>query len=282
MAIRIVRPTPPARRSAPAAGRTHASRGRRTARPAAAARLLHERPGDQDALALAAGERAERRVGELGHPDLAERLAGSPPLGSARRPPPRERRERSHERDVQRRDREVKSGPLRLGHPPQRPWTTTSPAAGASSPARTRNRLVLPPPFGPGWPRARPARAAKVTSSSAGVRRSRPPGRCIRRVAGPLIRVHPRSSAAEAPRRSTPRLHRIAPRWSRPRIPRGRASRRRARNRRWRRSRRRSSPRVGCHRGLREDRLDPLALDQSRAGPPARPRMAAPRSSGRG
>ena len=49
-----------------------------------------------------------------------------------------------------------------------RPLTSTLPASGSSSPRRTRNRVVLPPPFGPSTHTDRPGATSKETSSRTG------------------------------------------------------------------------------------------------------------------
>ena len=111
------------------------------------ARFLHERPRDRDALALATREipkvasansamptsprasRARRRSARPG--GRHQGSVASEPISATS----------SAETGKSSRERSV------CGTQPQRPWTTTSPATGGSSPARTRNRLVLPPPF---------------------------------------------------------------------------------------------------------------------------------------
>jgi hypothetical protein len=79
-------------------------------------RVLDERARDEHALALAAGEVAEPRVGEVGEADPVERGVGEDALAPARRAPPRDPRERAHERDVERADRIVEPRALRLRH----------------------------------------------------------------------------------------------------------------------------------------------------------------------
>ena len=49
-----------------------------------------------------------------------------------------------------------------------RPSTAALPLTGDRSPARTRNRVVLPPPLGPSTHSEVPGSSAKVTASSAG------------------------------------------------------------------------------------------------------------------
>ncbi len=81
-------------------------------------RVLHERTRDEHALALAAGEVPERRVGVVAQPDGGERVAGTGTVATARAPPPRPSGDRAHERDVQRAHREVEPRALGLGHEP--------------------------------------------------------------------------------------------------------------------------------------------------------------------
>src|SRR5205823_8175084 len=64
-------------------------------------RLLDEGAGDEDALALTARELSELRVGELGESHARECPDRSPPLSRSDRSPPREPRERAHERHVE-------------------------------------------------------------------------------------------------------------------------------------------------------------------------------------
>ena len=79
------------------------------------ARVLHERACQQGALALATGELAEARAGAVGEADALERGRSRRPVGPARRQPPASARERPHQRDVERGDREVEPGALGLG-----------------------------------------------------------------------------------------------------------------------------------------------------------------------
>src|SRR5205085_6078908 len=76
--------------------------------------VLDERPRDEDALPLAAGELAELLVREPLEPDARERGESRPALAPAERPPPGQARERAHECDVERADRVVEARALGL------------------------------------------------------------------------------------------------------------------------------------------------------------------------
>ena len=77
--------------------------------------VLHERAGEQGALALAAGELAERGAGLVRQADAVERGMGRGAVGAPRRQPPASPGERAHEGHVERVDGEVQPGALRLG-----------------------------------------------------------------------------------------------------------------------------------------------------------------------
>ena len=125
--------------------------------------VLHERAGDEHALALAAGERAERapRPGRRGRPRRAPPARPSRSARPARRHHGRpatvpmsatsraETGKSSRERSV--------CGTTRA------PRRALEPPAGASSPVRTRKSVVLPPPFGPRTPIRSPAAAVNET-----------------------------------------------------------------------------------------------------------------------
>ena len=76
-------------------------------------RVLHQRAGDQHALALAAGELAEALARPILEADARERREARPAVEAAV-----ERRAAvgAHQRDVERGDREVEPRPLGLGH----------------------------------------------------------------------------------------------------------------------------------------------------------------------
>ena len=77
-------------------------------------RVLHQRTRDQYALALAAREVAEGRVGLLGQPHGRQRRPRRAALRASGAPPPGQRRDRSHECDVERADGEVQPRALGL------------------------------------------------------------------------------------------------------------------------------------------------------------------------
>jgi hypothetical protein len=79
-------------------------------------RVLDERARHEHALPLTTRERPERTVRELGEADALECHAAQPPPRATQRPPPRNPCERSHQSDVERRDRVVEARPFRLGH----------------------------------------------------------------------------------------------------------------------------------------------------------------------
>ena len=104
-----------------------------------------------DALALAAGELAERAVGAVGEADVGERARGA--RGALVRGPgaaTTAASQRAHQRDVERADREVEPRALGLRHDADaRRRAASVPARGRSSPSSARKSVVLPPPLGP-------------------------------------------------------------------------------------------------------------------------------------
>ena len=77
-------------------------------------RVLHQRPCQQGALALAARQLAERNVRLRGQADPVEGRPRGGALTAPRRQPPAAVRERAHQRHVQRAYREVEPGALGL------------------------------------------------------------------------------------------------------------------------------------------------------------------------
>ena len=96
--------------------------------------VLYERPGDQDALALAAGERAEPAAALGRQPDALERVGGGSPLHGAEPPVPGQRRVGPHQDDVECAYREVEPGALGLRHVGGGPAEPDLPAAVGSLP----------------------------------------------------------------------------------------------------------------------------------------------------
>src|SRR4051812_46422648 len=90
-------------------------------------RVLDERAGDEDALALAAREVAERRARQVAQPDALQRTPGGAAVVASGAPPPRQPRDRAHERDVERADREVQARALRLGDDRAALWSEKGP-----------------------------------------------------------------------------------------------------------------------------------------------------------
>ena len=78
--------------------------------------VLEQRAGDQDALALAAGQRAEPPACAVGEADAVERIARRVALGARERAPGRRAAVGAHQHDVERADREVEPGPVGLRH----------------------------------------------------------------------------------------------------------------------------------------------------------------------
>ncbi len=78
--------------------------------------VLDERPRDEHALALTAGEIAEGPLGAVRQADALERVTGERAVGSRRAPPPRHPRDGAHQRHVERADREIQARALGLGH----------------------------------------------------------------------------------------------------------------------------------------------------------------------
>ncbi len=76
--------------------------------------VLDEGAGDQDALALAAGELAEGLLGQLLEADPGERPRAPARARPGRPPPPRGAGQRAHRRHVERRDRVVEARALGL------------------------------------------------------------------------------------------------------------------------------------------------------------------------
>ena len=113
-------------------------------------RVLHERARDQHALALAAGQLAERSSAR-GRAARPRSSASSARRRSARpgRPPPRQPGQRPHQRDVERGDRVVEARALGLRHGGRARPRLERPRERRSSPSSTRNSVVLPPPLGP-------------------------------------------------------------------------------------------------------------------------------------
>src|SRR4051794_11923319 len=77
--------------------------------------VLHERTGDQDALALAAGQAAERLVREVAHANSVERIERLSPLDASGAPVPRDARDGTHGGDVECADRKVQARAVGLG-----------------------------------------------------------------------------------------------------------------------------------------------------------------------
>src|SRR3954469_2899980 len=78
--------------------------------------VLHERAGDQHALALAARQRAEALALPLREPDPSERGARRGAIGPREAPEPARAPVGPHQRDVEGRDGEVEARALRLRH----------------------------------------------------------------------------------------------------------------------------------------------------------------------
>jgi hypothetical protein len=91
--------------------------------------VLHQRASDQDALALAAGERAEAVVRAVGEPDPRERLAGPLAIGAGDPLEPRRAAVRAHQRDIVRGDREVQARAVGLRHVGRAPGQSDAPGA---------------------------------------------------------------------------------------------------------------------------------------------------------
>ena len=235
-------------------------------------RVLDERPRDEHALALAAGEVAER----VARARSARPTRSSASRASARSARPGRRHHgsretRAHQRHVERADREVEPRALGLRHERRRarPAGRACPRTSASSPVSTRNSVDLPPPLGPSTLTRSPARTANVTLAIAGTvaagigrgERRRPDASTAPRQRDPgtstLPPVIPRTSAS-ALARSMPRY--VAPR--EPARPERVAVERCAVRARAGVLRRCRSASFGVDRRLREDRADVLAPDR--------------------
>jgi uncharacterized Zn-finger protein len=128
-------------------------------------RVLHEGARHQDALALAARQRAEGRVGLRAEAHPVERRAGLRALGAAGPPPPRQPPHGAHRRHVEGGDREVQARALRLRHHGAA-RALEHPRVRLELAEQSRNKVVFPPPFGPRTPTRSPARTLNDTSRS--------------------------------------------------------------------------------------------------------------------
>ena len=129
-------------------------------------RVLHQGAREQRALALAARQLAEVRVGLLGEADPFERAARGGSLiaaGGSHQRPFASAPMSATSRALTGKSRRVRSVWATYAG---RPVTCMRPAAGSSSPVRARKRVVLPPPFGPSTQTVTPGSAAKLTPLS--------------------------------------------------------------------------------------------------------------------
>ena len=140
------------------------------------ASVLDERPCEEDALLLAAGELADLTAGQRLHPDLLERRHRRVPLAPAGAPEPAERAVAAHRDDIEDARGKSQSTLPRCGTYATRPRcssygrpnTATRPAAGRTSPRIARISVDLPAPFGPTMAASVPDGTVRSTSHSAG------------------------------------------------------------------------------------------------------------------
>ena len=134
--------------------------------------VLHERAGDQHALALPARELAERPPGEVVEIDAA---SASSARERSLRPGRRHHGKRESEpmmRHVERGDRVVEPRALGLRHDAAAGRAARArPRAASARPAARGTSVDLPPPFGPSTPARSPGSMPNVRPSSTG----RPP-----------------------------------------------------------------------------------------------------------
>ena len=110
--------------------------------------VLDQAAGDQHPLALAAGEIAEGVPSPLRYADPLERPQRGLAVTVARPPPPGETGEGAHQGDIERRDREIKAGALRLGDGGSAPLDLDRPAHRAKLAEQDSEQRRLPAPVG--------------------------------------------------------------------------------------------------------------------------------------